>query len=88
MSRKRSDLNTASIVTTAYPKVTVAVSDEFSVGKWSGRTHYQCIRCTFDSFDRIALLEHLVNAHNSEVALKTMIDLENISPTEEMMKTE
>ncbi len=60
---------------------TAAPSDEYRIGTWSGTTHYQCLRCPFDTFDRMAMLNHLVEAHNSEVALETMISLETVSPS-------
>lgn len=52
---------------------------EYSVGVWSGQAHYQCDLCAFDALEKAAMLEHLVNAHNSEKALEELLG-NNVAP--------
>lgn len=59
-----------------------AVPPEYTVGTWSGRKHYQCKLCVFDVLeDEMAMLRHLVQAHNSEAALVRLVDRETSEPT-------
>jgi len=46
---------------------------EYHVGTWSGQPHYQCRFCMFDTFDRVVILNHLVNEHNSMSALEELV---------------
>ena len=48
----------------------------YTIGAWSGKTQYQCTGCAFDTLDGVAMLNHLVNVHNSETALEALIDIE------------
>jgi hypothetical protein len=46
---------------------------EFEVRTWAGITQYQCTACAFDTFEKEAMLEHLVNTHNSMSALEELL---------------
>lgn len=52
------------------------MAEEFTVGEWGGAVHYECASCPFDTFDGMEMLNHLVNEHNSEAALETLVSLE------------
>ena len=44
---------------------------------WGAQKHYECRLCNFDTFNRASMLEHLVEIHNSELALAELVELEN-----------
>lgn len=60
--------------TSTEPQVADEVKTEggYHIGQWSGQPHYQCRFCMFDTFDRVAILNHLVNEHNSMSALEEL----------------
>lgn len=49
---------------------------EYTIGAWSGQTQFRCASCAFDTLDGVAMLNHLVNEHNSETALEALIGIE------------
>jgi len=43
---------------------------EYTKSKWDGKPQYKCNLCAFDCLENEErMLEHLLNAHNSEAAL-------------------
>ncbi len=49
---------------------------------WRGKTLLVCPLCKADTFDRVVMLQHLVDAHDSELALVKLLDLEKDIPAE------
>lgn len=47
---------------------------------WRGKTLLVCPLCKADTFDKIVMLKHLVDAHDSELALVKLLDLEKGIP--------
>lgn len=47
---------------------------------WRGKTLLICPLCKADTFERVVMLKHLVDAHNSELALVQLVDLETSIP--------
>jgi hypothetical protein len=46
---------------------------------WRGKTQYVCPLCGADTFDKKIMLKHLVNKHDSELALVELVRLEGTS---------
>ena len=51
-------------------------TDQYISGMWAGQPHFECKQCEFDALDEITMLNHLVDRHNLEEALKVLIALE------------
>jgi hypothetical protein len=49
---------------------------------WRGKTQYVCPLCGADTFDKKIMLKHLVNKHDSELALVELVRLENKTPSQ------
>lgn len=52
----------------------------YMVGEWRGLPQYVCAVCGFDAFFEIVMLRHLVNKHNSEMALARLLEIEEQHP--------
>ena len=50
---------------------------EFTTAEWSGQKIYKCASCAFDTFDGVKMLQHLIDAHESEAALAALIKIES-----------
>lgn len=49
--------------------------------EWRGKRLLVCPLCKADTFEKIVMLKHLVDAHDSELALVELVDLEKDSPS-------
>ncbi len=49
----------------------------FTTGEWGGVMHYGCAACPFDTFGLTEMLNHLVDAHDSEPALAVLLSAED-----------
>ena len=47
---------------------------------WRGKSLLICPLCKADTFDRLTMLRHLVDAHDSELALVQLVDMEGSLP--------
>lgn len=57
--------------------------NEYEVGTWAKLPQWRCKFCGFDTLlNEQTMLEHLVNAHNSEPALELLVGPVEISESE------
>ena len=65
-------------------------TSEYKVTPWGGQDHFSCTLCQgkFDTFNKQAMLEHLVNEHDSEKALNEMYGVQTLTPDPSPLKGE
>jgi len=82
VAKVASDFDTAKSTPTQPPAV-----PEFEKGLWAGKVQYRCKLCPFDCLeDEGRLLTHLMEIHNSEVALEKILgDVPEPDPQSEVV---
>lgn len=77
MAKKKS--NQLSVINEQSPTIsdeTQVERVEYTIGAWKGLPHFVCAVCGFDAFFEVVMLNHLVDKHNSEMALERLVELE------------